>query len=49
LEEEVSAAGQKDLAGKAFGCILNDIHKATLAFANNRGFDYPWDKQRNCG
>jgi hypothetical protein len=40
-EENHLAARLKDLARRGFGCTSNQIRRAAVMFANNRGISHP--------
>jgi hypothetical protein len=47
-EEQDLAAKLKDLAGRGFGCTPGHIRRAASLFANIKGINYPWYKDKMC-
>jgi hypothetical protein len=47
-EDKDLTARLKDLAGRGFGCIPEQIRRAAFLFANMKGINHPWGKDTMC-
>jgi hypothetical protein len=45
---KASTARLKDLAGRVFGCIPEQIRRAAFLFANLKGINHCWGKDTMC-